>query len=129
MSLPSVYAYGEADIMAGAIFQIKWDFSLPGRLGRLLGGRNLPEKLLDYIVGCGRLHFPFKKVRNQRGLGFRDGSSQSHPWEKEPLRLHYWGKETVGGCLWPVTKTRCTSEYTLRLLFLAQGPEKRKKLY
>lgn len=52
--LPSVYALGEVDIMAGAIFQIRIrNFSLPGGLGRFLGGRHLPEELLGCIVGCG----------------------------------------------------------------------------
>lgn len=89
MFLPSIYASGEVAIMAGAIFQMRRrDVSLPGRLGRLLGGRHLPEELLGCIVRCGQLHFPFKKVRNQKGLGFTDSSSPPHPWEKEPLRLH-----------------------------------------
>ena len=75
--------------MSGAVFQIRRrNFSLPGGLGSLHGGRHLPEELLGCIAGCGQLHFPFQKVRNQRWLEFPDGSSQPRPWEKEPLRLH-----------------------------------------
>lgn len=41
--LPSAYPSGKVSIMAGAVFQIETkDFSLPGGLGRLLGGRSLP---------------------------------------------------------------------------------------
>ena len=53
--------------MAGAIFQIRRrNFSLPGGLSSLHGGRHLPEELLGCIAGCGQLHFLFQKMRNQR---------------------------------------------------------------
>ena len=85
-------------IMTGAIFQIRRrNFSLPGGLGSLHGGRHLPEQLLGCIAGCSQLHFPFQKVRNQRGLEFHMVLPSHAPGKRS-----HWDSTSGGKNSWRV---------------------------
>lgn len=94
--------------MAGAVFQIETkDFSLPGRLGRLLGGMSLPPgELLDHIAGCGQTMFLLPAGEESKRARVSRWFLSTTALGKVSTETPLVGKgNIVGGCLLPEMKT------------------------
>lgn len=120
----------EDDIMAGTIFQIgRRDFSFPGGLGRLLKGRSLAAEITCLHCWTWPTTLPVQTGGTQRGVRFPSGSSQPHLWKNGTTGTPLTGQGNIGGsCLLPEMKNQMDQGIYPRLLFLVQGPNRRKKL-